>query len=388
MKHLRKALPAILLAAVVIVVLCVSTFSSPNESDSLRSNLSLSALPQEKQKDELKTLPETKPVTEEKKEPAKEEVKETKEAAKKETPKATSSTSILSAGVVKEDVNLRESASTSSEILTTLSAGTTVSILGEKDGWYQVSYDGKKGYMSSEFVTSKTSASDLSGYAKVTADVLNMRATPDAGGEIVAMLEQGEYVSVTGFENGWYKVSYDDFSGYMSGDYLSLVAQKPQPKPASSGSSSGGSSSSSLPSGQSAGSGYGSGSTIADYALSFRGVPYVYGGASPSGFDCSGFTMYVYDHFGYSLPHGATSQLNYGSAVSMSDMVPGDLVFFFDSNYASSGASHVGIYIGGGQFVHASSGPGYCVKVSSFYGDSDTGNYYSNVYLTARHIAN
>lgn len=382
MKHLRKALPAILLAVVVVVILCVSTFSSPNETEPQNLDVSVAATSPEKQRTEKAPQPETKPVTDEKTAPVKEEKKE-------ETPKATSSTSILAAGVVKEDVNLRKDPSTDSEILTILSTGTTVSILGEKDGWYQISYDGKKGYMSSDYVASETSASDLSGYAKVTADVLNMRATPDANGEIVAMLEQGEYVSVTGFENGWYKVSYDDFSGYMSGDYLSLVAEKPQPKPAaSSGGSSGGSSSSSLPSGQSAGSGYGSGSAIADYALSFRGVPYVYGGASPSGFDCSGFTMYVYDNFGYSLPHGATSQLNYGSKVSMSDMVPGDLVFFFDSNYASSGASHVGIYIGGGQFVHASSGPGYCVKVSSFFGDSDTGNYYSSVYLTARHIAN
>lgn len=382
MKHLRKTLPAILLAVVVIISLCVITFSSPNEKEPQNLDVSIAAASPEKQKTEKAPQPEVKPVTDKKTAPVKEEKKE-------ETPKATSSTSVLSAGVVKEDVNLRKEANTSSEILTTLSGGTTVSILGEKDGWYQVSYDGKKGYMSCEFVTSKTSASDLSGYARITADVLNMRATPDAGGEIVAMIEQGEYVSVTGFENGWYKVSYDDFTGYMSGDYLSLVAEKPQPKPtASSGSSSSSSSASSLPSGQSAGAGYGSGSTIADYALSFCGVPYVYGGASPSGFDCSGFTMYVYDHFGYSLPHGATSQLNYGSAVSMSNMVPGDLVFFFDSNYASSGASHVGIYIGGGQFVHASSGPGYCVKVSSFYGDGDTGNYYSNVYLTARHIAN
>lgn len=381
MKHLRKTLPAIVLAAAVIISLCVITFSSPNEKEPHNLDVSIAAASPEKQKPEKESQPETKPVTDEKTTPVKDE-------KKAEAPKATSSTSILAAGVVKEDVNLRKDASTSSEILTTLSGGTTVSILGEKDGWYQVSYDGKKGYMSSEFVTSKTSASDLSGYAKVTADLLNMRATPDAGGEIVAMIEQNEYVSVIGFENGWYKVSYDDCEGYMSGDYLSLVAEKPQSKPAASSGSSSGSSASSLPSGQSAGTGSGSGSTIVDYALSFCGVPYVYGGASPSGFDCSGFTMYVYSHFGYSLPHGATSQLYYGSEVSMSNMVPGDLVFFFDSNYASSGASHVGIYIGGGQFVHASSGPGYCVKVSSFYGDGDTGNYYSNVFLTARHIAN
>jgi cell wall-associated NlpC family hydrolase len=92
-------------------------------------------------------------------------------------------------------------------------------------------------------------------------------------------------------------------------------------------------------------------------AMRYLGVPYVWGGASPSGFDCSGFVMYVYAQLGVSLPHYTGAQWNMGVAVAQSDLQPGDLVFF-------DGLGHVGIYIGGGQYVHAPQ-TGDVVKVSS-----------------------
>lgn len=114
----------------------------------------------------------------------------------------------------------------------------------------------------------------------------------------------------------------------------------------------------------------------------YLGVRYVYGGASPSGFDCSGFTMYVYAQFGYSLPHGANRQLSYGTPISKGDLQPGDLVFFYGTDGGdSSSASHVGLYVGDGTFIHASSGSSRCVKYSSLYE-----SYYTNHYLTARRI--
>ena len=111
-------------------------------------------------------------------------------------------------------------------------------------------------------------------------------------------------------------------------------------------------------------------------AQQYLGVPYVYGGSSASGFDCSGFTMYVFSLAGVSLPHGATSQLSYGTEVSRSDLQPGDLVFFQDYGAV---ASHVGIYIGSDQFIHASSSyyNGHCVVISSL-----TETYYNNHYYT------
>jgi cell wall-associated NlpC family hydrolase len=99
---------------------------------------------------------------------------------------------------------------------------------------------------------------------------------------------------------------------------------------------------------------------VVGIAMRYLGVPYVWGGASPSGFDCSGFVMYVFAQIGVSLPHSSYAQYGMGAPVSLSQLQPGDLVFF-------AGASHVGIYIGGGQFIHAPH-TGDHVKISSLSG--------------------
>ena len=112
---------------------------------------------------------------------------------------------------------------------------------------------------------------------------------------------------------------------------------------------------------------------VAGIALSYLGVPYVWGGASPSGFDCSGFVMYVYAQVGISLPHNAAMQYGYGSPVSRDQLEAGDLVFF-------DGLGHVGIYIGGGSFVHAPH-TGDVVKISSL---SDS--WYASTYVGARRL--
>lgn len=99
-------------------------------------------------------------------------------------------------------------------------------------------------------------------------------------------------------------------------------------------------------------------SEVVSIAMQYRGVPYVWGGMSPSGFDCSGLTAYVYRAVGVSLPHSSRAQINYGQRVNPSDLQAGDLVFF------GSPIHHVGIYIGGGQYIHAPTF-GDVVKVSN-----------------------
>jgi cell wall-associated NlpC family hydrolase len=113
---------------------------------------------------------------------------------------------------------------------------------------------------------------------------------------------------------------------------------------------------------------------VVSIAMQYLGVPYVWGGASPStGFDCSGFVMYVFAQVGVYLPHHAASQYGYGTPVSQDQLAPGDLVFF-------DGLGHVGIYIGGGQFIHAPH-TGDVVKISSLYED-----WYSSTYVGARRV--
>ena len=112
---------------------------------------------------------------------------------------------------------------------------------------------------------------------------------------------------------------------------------------------------------------------VVGVAMQFLGVPYVWGGASPSGFDCSGFSMYVYAAMGVSLPHHAASQYNMGTPVSRDQLQAGDLVFF-------NGLGHMGIYIGGGQFIHAPHS-GDVVKISSL---SDS--WYASTWVGARRL--
>jgi len=141
---------------------------------------------------------------------------------------------------------------------------------------------------------------------------------------------------------------------------------QPAPEPAPSSGSSGGSSTPSAPAPPPS-----SHSSVVSIALQYLGVPYVWGGASPSGFDCSGLTMYAYAKVGVYLPHNAAMQYGMGTPVSRSQLAPGDLVFF-------NGLSHVGMYIGGGRFVHAPH-TGDVVKISSL-----SEYWYSATYVGAR----
>jgi cell wall-associated NlpC family hydrolase len=111
---------------------------------------------------------------------------------------------------------------------------------------------------------------------------------------------------------------------------------------------------------------------VVGIAMRYLGIPYVWAGASPSGFDCSGFVMYVYAQMGVSLPHSSYAQYGYGVSVPFDQLQAGDLVFF-------DGLGHVGIYIGGGQFIH-SPHTGDVVKISALTG------WYSSTYVGARRI--
>ena len=294
---------------------------------------------------------------------------------KEETPV---STPIQALGVVSgTDVRVRSGAGTGYDILKTLDKGTLVELTVQEGDWYRISYDGARGYIASQYVTRYDSATGLSGAGKVTADVLNIRSAPKSGSTSLGTASHGAVLTVTGIEGSWFAVSYNGVSGYVASQYVLICSpstadtstpETPEETPAETPAE--------TPTDNPAATV--SGSEIVSLAQQYLGVPYVYGGSSPSGFDCSGFTMYIFAQVGVKLPHGATSQLSYGASVSRSELQPGDLVFFQDYGAV---ASHVGIYIGGDQFIHASSSyyNGHCVVISSL-----TETYYNSHYYTAR----
>lgn len=116
------------------------------------------------------------------------------------------------------------------------------------------------------------------------------------------------------------------------------------------------------------------------FAKSLLGVPYLYGGMTPAGFDCSGFTSYVFAAFGIRLERVSTDQAKQGTEISKENLRPGDLVFF-DTSGGHGVINHTGIFIGDGKFIHASSGTSYCVIIS----DLTTG-YYNGNFMTARRV--
>ena len=116
---------------------------------------------------------------------------------------------------------------------------------------------------------------------------------------------------------------------------------------------------------------------LIDYAYTWLGTPYAWGGSSYSGADCSGFVMAVFGEFGYSLSHSATAQYNCATPVSSAERQAGDLVFF--SSYDTAGIDHVGIYLGNGYFIHSSSSRGVIVSHLSDY-------YWCDHYLFAARL--
>lgn len=247
------------------------------------------------------------------------------------------SAACIGVGTVDVDaLRLRAEPNTESSILATSTKDETVVVLeaAETEGWYKVDYKSVEGYMSSEYLTVVEQADVAIGYGLVqsSGSTLNVRSGPGTDFERVASLSDRAVVTINGIDNGWYKISYNNITGYVSSDYMVTCKD-------SAGSRGDGTvvtSSSPL------------GAQVVEYAKQFLGVPYVWGGNGPNCFDCSGFTKYVYAHFGYTLNRTASAQLSNGVSVSRSELQPGDLIFF-DNGKVSTPVSHVGIYVGDGQ---------------------------------------
>lgn len=196
-----------------------------------------------------------------------------------------------------------------------------------------------------------TASADTTGYA--AGDVINVRQVPAMDANVISELYLADPVTVVKTEGSWCKIRVSDKIGYVHKDLIVFNrSEVPEPtpvvrrpSPSSSGSSRPNTSgSSNVPPATSYNSSLGS--QIVAYAKNFIGVPYVWGGTTPNGFDCSGYVQYVYRQFGISLPRTTYSQVAMGRSVSRSELQPGDLVFF-------RSAGHVGIYVGNEMYIHA-----------------------------------
>lgn len=191
--------------------------------------------------------------------------------------------------------------------------------------------------------------------ATVTASKLNMRTGPSTGYSIMHVLWQGNVVKVIGESAGWYQIRLSDGRvGWSSGQYLSLNNKESTRQQKVN--------------------------AVIAYAKSFIGVPYVYGGDSPSdgGFDCSGFTKYVFGNYGYTLNRISRDQALNGTYASRAYLEPGDLIFY---SFEGDGViSHVGIYLGNGLMIHSPK-TGDTVKITNV-----ATSYWRDRYVTARRI--
>ncbi len=237
-----------------------------------------------------------------------EETKQEEQTAQAEE-KDSEETSTKTLYINTETANLRKTASTTSEVVTTLSLNSAVNVISEENGWSKVKVGDKEGYISSSLLSDK---------------------------------RQETSRSMTKFRE---KEKTDEESNKTENTNTSNVASS------------------------------GNGSSVVATANQYIGSRYVYGGTTPSGFDCSGFTSYVYKKYGVSLSRTAAGQYSNGVSVSKGELQPGDLVMF-----GKSGINHVGIYIGGGKMVHAAN-PSRGVTT-----DTINSGYYGTNYVGARRI--
>ncbi len=189
--------------------------------------------------------------------------------------------------------------------------------------------------------------------AYVSCDVLNVRVSPNTECQIIKQITTNTPVDIIYTTNtGWCSVLFEDnTTGFVCATYLRFENNI----------------NSSL-----------TGEAIAQEAHNYLGYKYVYGTAGPNTFDCSGFTSYLYKKYGYSIPRVSSTQATVGTHVEKSDLKEGDLVFF--SNSSTSKIGHVGIYVGNGEFIHASTSTRGVVK------DKLSSDYYTRHYITARRI--
>lgn len=279
---------------------------------------------------------------------------------------------------VNDYVNVRDCAGEDGSIVGKLYNKSVGTYLEEENGWYKISSGSVEGYVKAEYCVTGEDAVE---YAKevgtriatVTTTTLKVREQPGMDETVLGLVPIDDELIVTEELDGWVKVNIEEGDGYVSTDYVTLstefvkaesiaeeearlakeeAARKAAKEAAAKKTAENASSSSSKEKATDGGKTYASptgstGADVAQFALQFVGNPYVYGGSSlTNGTDCSGFVMSVYNNFGVSLPHSSAADRSVGATVNgLENAQAGDIICY---------SGHVGIYIGNGQIVHAS----------------------------------
>lgn len=274
-------------------------------------------------------------------------------------------------------VNIREYPSTDAESIGQATIGCEFTILGTSGDWLKVDYFGQEGYVNKEFIDSEftdkvkklevavpkeTSSENEEAYAVVNADTgLRLRSEPSTESEIIAVIPNGMAVDVVdGNADEWIKVNYNGNTAFLHKEFITIGYGE---KPIRSNEL---------------------GNQIIEYGKQFLGTPYVWAGNSlTSGVDCSGFVYNVFKHFNISLNRSSKDMVRNGYKINKEELTAGDLVFFDTNGGANTGAiSHVGIYMGNGNFIHSSSSKRtWGVVISSLNED-----YYIRTYVSASRV--
>ena len=297
---------------------------------------------------------------------ASQEFEQANEAAQTPTAAQTCGYTNLGMSVISSgNLNIRQEASTDSEVVGILTNHNACELLEDAGDWYKVTSGKVTGYVSKQYLVIGDEAEaiaeqEIKTVATVNTETLNVRAEKSTEAEVLSQVGNSEAFTVNSVADGWVEISVDDSVGYISQDYVTLAQALPTAKTIEQVK-------------------YGDGvsdvrASVVSYALQFVGNRYVWGGTSlENGVDCSGFTMRILGKYGISLPHSSKAQPSYGTKISASEAKPGDL-FFYGSGRS---ISHVAIYIGNGQIVHASNKRDG-IKVSNAY--------YRNPICVARYL--
>lgn len=255
-----------------------------------------------------------------------------------------------------DGLNLRKGPGTNYSIIKVLLKNTEVEVISESNGWSNIKYGELMGYVSTKYISEKPII--IEAIKKiVNVDRLNLRKGPGTNYEVITVLSRNTEVEVILESNGWSNIKYGMQKGYVATQYLtnksnnnSIISNKIVDK-------------------------------AIDIAKSKLGYPYVWGAEGPKSFDCSGFIYYIFKiNLNINIPRVSKDQSKYGKYIEKKDLQPGDLVFFDTDGINNGTVSHVGMYLGNGEFIQASSGRTMKVVISRLEG------YYDRQYVTARRI--